>query len=275
MKTPFVGNNPQIIQQLTSAKARSAACASGSPYVCRPVYDVGNGGGVYFISMAFIDGQPLGRLIAEGQLKDYRAIVEMSQKIARGLHKARTNRASCIAILKPDNIMIDGEGEPIVMDFGLARRGRRGRSTDGGRQAVRHARLHVAGTGGRRPEQARASDGYLQPRRDPLSYSRGPVAVPGVTHFTAPPDWRRRTPRPSSLVPEIGEGSPLELVCLKMMAKSTADRYPSTADVVAALDDVFPRAGPVVVQPSVFRRLWSWSFGRFSAAPRTGENPPK
>jgi serine/threonine protein kinase len=271
LKTPFVGNNPQIIQRFFR-EARSAAQVR-SPYVC-PVYDVGNVGGVYFISMAFIDGQPLGRLIAEGQLKDHRAIVEVAQKIARGLHKAH-EQGIMHRDLKPDNIMIDGEGDPIVMDFGLARR------------ADEDVQLTAAGKlfgtpAYMSPEQVDADPTKIGPSTD--IYSLGVVLfqmLTGRLPFQGSLTSLLRQigsdepPRPSSLVPEIGEGSPLERICLKMMAKSPADRYPSTADVVAALDDVFPRAGPVVVQPSVFRRLWSWSIGRFSAAPHTGENPPK
>jgi hypothetical protein len=38
--------------------------------------------------MAFIDGQPLDRMISEGKLKDLRRIAEIIRKSARGLQKA-------------------------------------------------------------------------------------------------------------------------------------------------------------------------------------------
>src|SRR5262249_10256947 len=97
-----------------------AAAQLRSPYIC-PVYDVGQIGGVHYLSMAFIDGQALSRVIAERRLGEARAIAALTQKIARGLHKAH-EQGIIHRDLKPDNIMVDVEGEPIVMDFGLARR---------------------------------------------------------------------------------------------------------------------------------------------------------
>jgi hypothetical protein len=83
-------------------------------------------------------------------------------------------------------------------------------------------------------------------------------------------------PRPSSIVAEIVAGSPLEQVCLKMMAKLPADRFASTAEVIAALDDVFPRAGAVVAKPSLFARLWSRLIGLLPfAATRAGGGAAK
>src|SRR5262249_15470687 len=56
LKTPSLGNSRTVIDRFLR-EARSAAQLR-SPYLC-PLYDVGQIGGVYYLSMAFIDGQPL------------------------------------------------------------------------------------------------------------------------------------------------------------------------------------------------------------------------
>src|SRR5262249_24760818 len=75
-------------------------------------------------------------------------------------------------------------------------------------------------------------------------------------------------PRPSSFNPGLGETSPLEQVCLKMMARSAADRYQSMADVVAALEELVPRKDVPVVKATGLSRLKSWSSGIFSSRSR-------
>jgi serine/threonine protein kinase len=267
LKTPFVGDNPEIIQRFYR-EARSAAQVR-SPYVC-PVYDVGRVGDIYYISMAFIDGQPLGRLIADGRLKDARAVVEIARKIARGLHKAH-ELGIIHRDLKPDNIMIDADGEPIVMDFGLARR------------ADEEVQLTAAGKlfgtpAYMSPEQVDADPTKIGPATDIYSLGvvlyqmlTGRLPFQGSLTSILRQIGSAEPPRPSAIVAEIGEGSRLEGVCLKMMAKSPAGRYASTADVVVALDDVFPRAGTEVVRRSAFLRLRSWLAGFL---PSAGKSTP-
>ncbi len=87
------------------------------PNLC-PVYDVDEIRGTYYLTMAFIDGQPLSALIHP--LWPQRNVAALLQKLARAVHVA--HQAGVIhRDLKPANIMIQ-RGEPIVMDFGLARR---------------------------------------------------------------------------------------------------------------------------------------------------------
>jgi hypothetical protein len=76
-------------------------------------------------------------------------------------------------------------------------------------------------------------------------------------------------PRPSSRNSAIGVDSPLERICLKMMAKLPADRFASMAAVAEVLDEVLSPARPTATasaaRPSLWKRLFSWA-GRPSAS---------
>src|SRR5262249_45877170 len=78
-------------------------------------------------------------------------------------------------------------------------------------------------------------------------------------------------PRPSALNSGIGEDSPLEQICLKMMAKSPEGRYASMAEVVAALEGLAPRKEEPIVKASALSRIKSWSSGIFSSLVRAGQ----
>ncbi len=123
-----------------------------------PIFDVDEQGGTHYLTMAFIDGETLaevlkreqtagrdssdrgvsGRALAagssegpgdlkpaasavplKGSIITARQIAELIRKLALALEKA--HRAGVIhRDLKPANVMIDRDGEPILMDFGLA-----------------------------------------------------------------------------------------------------------------------------------------------------------
>jgi serine/threonine protein kinase len=264
LKTPLLGKNAQAIQRFYR-EARAAAQLR-SPYLC-PIYDVGQIGHVYYLSMAFIDGQPLSRAIAEGGLKTAGDIATVMKKVAHGLQKAH-ERGIIHRDLKPDNIMIDQDGEPIVMDFGLARR------VDEDVQ-VTMAGMIIGTPAYMSPEQVEGDPGKIGPPTD--IYSLGVVfyqMLTGRLPFRGPLTAILRQigseppPRPSTFNLAIGEDSPLERVCLKMMAKSPADRYASMADVVAALERLSPREDVPIIKASVLSRIKSWSSGIFSSGVR-------
>lgn len=88
------------------------------PNVCR-VYDIGDVDGQPFISMQFVDGEDLASLLLRiGRLPADKA-VEMSRRLCAGLAAAHS-QGVLHRDLKPANIMIDGRGQLIITDFGLA-----------------------------------------------------------------------------------------------------------------------------------------------------------
>ncbi len=88
------------------------------PNVCR-VYDIGEVDDQLFISMEYVDGEDLGMLLRRiGRLPTERA-VEFARKICAGLAAAH-EKGVVHRDLKPANIMIDSDGQVVIMDFGLA-----------------------------------------------------------------------------------------------------------------------------------------------------------
>src|SRR5262249_40635203 len=86
-----------------------------------PVYDVGHVNGIHYLTMAYIDGRPLPALLHSGRVFSQDEAVEMVRLLALALQEAHEH-GIIHRDLKPGNIMIDQRQQPVVMDFGLARK---------------------------------------------------------------------------------------------------------------------------------------------------------
>lgn len=85
--------------------------------VCR-VYDIGEIGGRHFLSMEFIKGEELSSLLRRiGRLPQDKAL-QLARQICAGLAAAH-DVGFLHRDLKPANIMIDGDGNARILDFGL------------------------------------------------------------------------------------------------------------------------------------------------------------
>ncbi len=88
------------------------------PNVCR-VYDVGEVDGATFFTMEYVDGEDLASLLRRiGRLPQDKA-VEIARQLCAGLAAAHT-KGVLHRDLKPANIMLDGRGQVVITDFGLA-----------------------------------------------------------------------------------------------------------------------------------------------------------
>ncbi len=106
----------QEIRKRFEREAKAAA-ALLNPNIC-PVFEIDEVDGKSFISMAYIEGEPLHQKIERGPLKLEEAL-DIARQIAQGLDAAH-EKGIFHRDIKPENIMVDAKGHVTIMDFGLA-----------------------------------------------------------------------------------------------------------------------------------------------------------
>jgi serine/threonine-protein kinase len=113
---PSVANHPATLERFRN-EVRIARKVS-HPNVCR-VYDLGEVDGHVFLSMEYVDGEDLGSLVRRiGKLPHDKAL-EVARKLCAGLAAAH-EKGVLHRDLKPANVMLDGRGQVLLTDFGLA-----------------------------------------------------------------------------------------------------------------------------------------------------------
>jgi WD40 repeat protein/tRNA A-37 threonylcarbamoyl transferase component Bud32 len=235
-----------------------------------PIYEVGEHQNQQYFSMKLIEGQSLSAWLAQqwqaiqaepqrkskSSLRRYcRDAVRMLIVVARATHHAH-QRGILHRDLKPANILLDGQGQPHVTDFGLAKRvqGAAGVTQTG---AIIGTPSYMA------PEQARAEKGVTTAVD---VYSLGAILYEVLT---GRPPFRAATPldtllqvleqeppRPRSLHANLDRD--LETICLKCLEKEPRKRY----DSAAALADELERwqtGEPIRARPvRAVERGWRW-----------------
>jgi serine/threonine protein kinase/tetratricopeptide (TPR) repeat protein len=114
---PELAKNPAIIDRFKQELRLSQRVTHRN--VIR-IYDLGEGDGVKFITMEFIEGQDLRSLIHERKKFAPEESVAIMEQICLALDAAHSVDV-IHRDLKPQNVMRDNSGRILVMDFGLAR----------------------------------------------------------------------------------------------------------------------------------------------------------
>jgi serine/threonine-protein kinase len=114
--TRALERDPDRIERLY-AEVRTARQVS-HPAVCR-VWDVGEADGQHFLSMEFVDGENLASLLRRIGRFPLDKALDVARQVAEGLAAAHS-KGLLHRDLKPANVMLDGQGQVRLTDFGLA-----------------------------------------------------------------------------------------------------------------------------------------------------------
>lgn len=239
------------------AEAEAAASLEHSGIV--PIYEVGQLGGQYFFSMAFVEGKSLAKVLQQGPLTPERAADYVGQ-IADAISYAH-NENIIHRDLKPANVLLDENGRVKVTDFGLAKQTHLDTSLT--------ATGQIMGTPGYMPpEQASGKSSLVDETSD--VYSIGAILY---CLLTGRPPFQAATPLatltqvieqdpvdPRALVPGIPRD--LETICLKCLQKERHRRYQSAEELAEEIKR-FQNNRPILARPvSSLERAARWMQSR-------------
>jgi tetratricopeptide (TPR) repeat protein len=112
-----VRGNPKVLESFIQ-EARTAASIQHTNIVT--IFDTGQSGGEYYITMEYVDGMSLKELLEKTPLLPITDVILISEQICAGLDYAHSKRVIHRDI-KPGNVMVSREKVVKIMDFGLAK----------------------------------------------------------------------------------------------------------------------------------------------------------
>jgi DNA-binding response OmpR family regulator len=204
-----------------------------SKHVVR-TYDIGERGGVYFLTMEYVHGITVRELLQTRRRLGVASTLAIACQLAYSLAAAH-EQGVVHRDIKPENLLLDAAGVLKVMDFGVAR-------PSGGASGLTEVGLLIGTPSYMAPEQL---FGEAFDQRADL-YAAGVVlfeCLTGRLPFEASSPvaliarvLRDPAPAPSSLDPEI-PGGVSDLV-QRLLAKEPRDRVPSAADLARLLTEL-------------------------------------
>lgn len=197
--------------------------------VCR-IYDFGSWGELRFVTMELLDGQTLDDLMGSGEVVDLETRLGLFRGLLAGLEAA--HEAGIIhRDIKPQNVMVTGDGRSVLMDFGIARQFQSEEITTTGEVVGTPVYMAPERLLGREVDQ-RCDIYSLGVILFELITGRQPFA--GNTVFEiAQHQINDPVPSPREVDPDIPTW--LDLIVLKMLEKNPEHRFQSVAQVMTVL----------------------------------------
>jgi tetratricopeptide (TPR) repeat protein len=194
------------------------------------IFDLGSHGSTRFITMEFVQGRDLSKVLEESSLPPAEA-ARLMRQVCRALEGAHGENV-IHRDLKPQNIMIEGTGRVLVMDFGLAR--------------------SIAASGLTRTGTVLGSPAYMSPEQAkgmPLDqrsdiFSFGAIfyeCLTGQQPYQADTVWAmllKRMQEPAPAVRSLAPDAPEELnrIVAKCLESDPERRYQTATEVALDLD---------------------------------------
>lgn len=255
LKMIRAGEFPSSVEVQRFHQEAESAANLDHPHIV-PIYEVGEHEGQQYYSMKFIDGGSLsqsrehmallaGLSRAESRRRQ-RQFARLMVTAARAVHHAH-QRGIMHRDLKPANVLLDGEGQPHVTDFGLAKRVE-------GDSSLTQTGVILGTPSYMAPEQAREvksvttqTDVYgLGAILYELLTGRPPFKAANVLDTLLM--VRQQEPvRPRVLNRQVDWD--LETICLKCLEKDQSRRYRSAESLAADLDR-WVKGEPIEARPT-------------------------
>jgi serine/threonine protein kinase len=219
------------------------------PYIL-PVFDYGEDAGISYLVMPYIPSGTLKTFLVENGPLDYDTIIRIGSNVADALDYAH-QQGIIHRDVKPDNVLFDERGNPLLSDFGLTRMMEGGGSLTG--TGVIGTPMYMS------PEQGQGKP--IDHRSD--LYSLGIILyemVTGSVPFSADTPVAiifkhvaDPLPMPRSRRPDLPEGA--QEVLLKALAKEPEDRWQTCMAMMNAFEQAIksisqPDATPIMPESS-------------------------
>lgn len=197
--------------------------------------------GIPYLSFPFLEGRGLDQALERREALALPGLLVAMVKVCRALHYAH-GHGIIHRDLKPRNILLDGQGEPCVLDWGLS--WRKGEASKSGFQ-------HIVGTPAyMSPEQARGEEKNLTPATD--VYSVGAMLyhiLTGKPPFEADSSWKTlqmAMSLPPRRATELRSALDLRLerIVLACLEKDPEQRYASAKGLADDLDRILEDSDP-------------------------------
>lgn len=246
-------------------EAQSAARLE-HPYIV-PIYASGAASGVYYYAMKLIEGPSLRQLLISRSesggasldkryLSNERQIIEFIIKVARALHHAH-EKGVIHRDVNPNNILVEGDGTPVIVDFGIAK--------DTSREGLTSGPIGMGTLNYMSPEQLRGNkDTNLDRRTDVYSLGmllyetlsgRHPFGDDHTTIESALFAAQRPLPLARAAIP-----APIAIICGKALRDDPKDRYQTAREFAEDLER-YIRGESIVAKKPAIREKWNRYWG--------------